>query len=148
MRKSPGATVAPRPAPRTGGHCLATRPEKAGAPLLHDDPQIRLEIGPGRQAVLQGMLAGTAGLDRPRGLAETRCGRGLDQAVLLAEGPAGPVVVIMGRFVHRQDRTEEGVERLAQPAPFVERLRGELPPDLPLESRPAIGRATVCTPDT
>src|SRR3546814_1406135 len=37
MRKSPGATGAPRPAPRTGGHCPATRPEKAGAPLLHDD---------------------------------------------------------------------------------------------------------------
>src|SRR3546814_6752534 len=81
MRKSPGATGAPRPAPRTGGHCPATRQEKAGAPLLHDDPQIRLEIGPGRQAVLQGMLAGPAGLDRPRGLAETRCGRGLDHAV-------------------------------------------------------------------
>src|SRR3546814_17362540 len=51
MRKSPGATGAPRPAPRTGGHCPATRPEKAGAPLLPDDPQIRLKIGPGRQEI-------------------------------------------------------------------------------------------------
>src|SRR3546814_2066908 len=55
-----------------------------------------------------GMLAGPAGLDRPRGLAETRCGRWLDHAVMLDEGPAGLVVVIMGRFVHRQDRREAG----------------------------------------
>src|SRR3546814_3493591 len=125
MRKSPGATGAPLPAPRTGGHSPATRPEKAGAPLLRDDPQTRLGIGPGRQAVLQGMLAGPAGLDRPRGLAETRCGRGLDHTVMLDEGPAGLVVVIMGRFVHRQDRREAGVERLEQPAPFVARFREE-----------------------
>src|SRR3546814_10472850 len=76
------------------------------------------------------MLAGPAGLDRPRGLAETRCGRGLDHAVMLDEGPAGLVVVIMGRFVHRQDRREAGVERLEQPAPFVARFREELRPDL------------------
>src|SRR3546814_9723127 len=83
------------------------------------------------------MLAGPAGLDRPRGLAETRCGRGLDHAVMLDEGPAGLVVVIMGRFVHRQDRREAGVERLEQPAPFVARFREELRPDLLLEGRPA-----------
>src|SRR3546814_5137548 len=81
------------------------------------------------------MLAGPAGLDRPRGLAETRCGRGLDHAVMLDEGPAGLVVVIMGRFVHRQDRREAGVERLEQPAPFVARFREELRPDLLLEGR-------------
>src|SRR3546814_8519401 len=72
------------------------------------------------------MLAGPAGLDRPRGLAETRCGHGLDHAVMLDEGPAGLVVVIMGRFVHRQDRREAGVERLEQPAPFVARFREEM----------------------
>src|SRR3546814_19527769 len=53
------------------------------------------------------------------------------------EGPAGLVVVIMGRFVHRQDRREAGVERLEQPAPFVARFREELRPDLLLEGRQA-----------
>src|SRR3546814_3372691 len=56
---------------------------------------------------------------------------------MLDEGPACLVVVIMGRFVHRQDRREAGVERLEQPAPFVARFREELRSDLLLEGRPA-----------
>src|SRR3546814_11783213 len=56
---------------------------------------------------------------------------------MLDEGPACLVVVIMGRFVHRQDRREAGVARLAQPAPFVARFREELRPDLLLAGRPA-----------